>query len=109
MGKDNEKEEIGIILECDYFEIEEEKEAKKDIYPLTLYSDRYNGSYSGANFIAFNLDPWELPEEIGGGDGEEMAFWENQEKNKTYLVGKGSTPQEAFNDLYEKIEKNGVD
>jgi hypothetical protein len=74
-----------------------------DIYPLTIISDRYNGAYSGAKFLAFALDHCDIPEEVGGGDGDEMRFWDG-DLHKRFKIGKGSTPQEAFNDLWLKLQ-----
>lgn len=79
------------------------KVGSADIYPLTIISDRYNGAYSGAKFLAFNIDHWDIPEEIGSGDGDEMRFWDGGIHQK-YKIGKGSTPQEAFNDLWLKLQ-----
>lgn len=76
----------------------------RDIHPLTIISDRYHGTYSGANFLAFHLDPEDIPSAIGGGDGEEMSFWESEEASEL-LVGKGRTVQQAFNDLYNQINE----
>jgi hypothetical protein len=73
----------------------------KDIYPLTIISDRYNGSYSGGAYLAFNLDPWDLPDEVGGGDVEEHNYWDI--KSNHDLVGKGFDVVEAVNDLLKKI------
>ena len=75
---------------------------KRDIYPLTIVSDRYHGSYSGANFLAFQLDHDSIPLAIGGGDSEEMYFWETNQ-HEDFIIGKGNTVQEAFDDLYNKI------
>lgn len=73
-----------------------------DIYPLTIISDRYTGSYSGGNFLAFYMDHWNIPEEIGGGDSDEIHFWEHPDTKKL-LIGKGDTPQAAAEDLLQKL------
>lgn len=70
-----------------------------NIYPLTIVSDRYNGAYSGALFLAFNLDPCDIPDEIGAGDGDEMAFYEG-DGHKKYKIGKGRTANDAAANLY---------
>lgn len=75
----------------------------KDIYPLTIVSDRYNGTYSDAKYLAFNLDAGMMPWQIGSGDPDEMDFWELSELYKDYDIGKGNTPQEAFDDLWNKL------
>ena len=42
--------------------------AQEDIYPLTVIRDRYNGTYSGASYLAFNLDSNLVPSEIHESD-----------------------------------------
>lgn len=82
----------------------------RDIYPLTIISDRYSGCYSGAKFLAFNLNRNNIPEDIGGSDPDEMCFWDTFEATEkydtyhNYIIGKGDTVQEAFNDLYNKLK-----
>ena len=44
------------IEKCEFMEDE--------IYPLTITADRYTGTYSGGQFIAWNLGADEVPEEI---------------------------------------------
>lgn len=73
----------------------------KDIYPLTILSDRYNGVYSGGKFIAFNIDYWEIPDSIGSGDFDEENFYSETD----IIYGIGNTVQECFDDLYNKINK----
>lgn len=75
----------------------------KEIYPLTIVADRYQGAYSGALFLAFNLDNWMLPDEIGGGDGDEMGFFES---DHGVIIGKGKTPAEAYADLKIKLNES---
>ena len=69
---------------------------ENEIYPLTVVSDRYGGTYSGGNFIAWNLDFDEIPNEINGDDVSCHGFWLDNE----IPVGKGSTIHEAIYDLY---------
>lgn len=71
-------------------------------YPITILMDRYNGIYSGGRWLAFNLDPEEIPNEIGGGDSCEMNFFYSP---PDWLVfGKGNSPEEALEDLIEKLQ-----
>ena len=74
-----------------------------DIYPLTIITDRYNGAYSGGQFLAFGLDHWDIPDEIGSSGLHELNFWDDQE-NSLY-VGKGNTIIEACNNLMEKLNR----
>lgn len=38
-----------------------EDKIKLELYPLTIIKDRYSGVYSGGKWLAFNLDPEEIP------------------------------------------------
>ena len=73
----------------------------KHIYPLTIIADRYGGCYSDGAFTAWRMDPWDIPDEVFGEDIECMYFWRGKANN--YSIGRGDTPQEAFDDLYQKI------
>ena len=79
---------------------------ENEIYPLTIVSDRYGGTYSGGNFTAWNLDIDEIPSAINGDDVSCHEFWIEYE----IIVGKGNTIQDAIYDLYftllYKKEKN---
>ena len=68
------------------------------IYPLTIITDRYNGTYSGGKVLAFNMDYYELPEDI---DGDDVACSNFFQKTKI-IYGKGDTPMEAYRDLIIK-------
>ena len=68
-------------------------------YPTTIISDRYGGTYSGALWLAFPHDYWDMPEEVDGGDMECYCFWQDYDG----IVGKGATPEDAFNDLRKKM------
>lgn len=71
------------------------------IYPLTIIADRYNGTYSGGSFLAWNLDADVIPEGAQGYDGfDALDFWED---NKI-PCGKGRTVSEAVLDLYVKMK-----
>ena len=75
----------------------------KELYPVTIIMDRYSGTYSGASWLAFNLDYNEIPDAVCGSDIDCLNFWENE--GKDMVVGKGAYPQEALNDLYWKVWK----
>lgn len=72
-----------------------------EIYPLTITADRYSGTYSGGNFIAWNLDADEVPDGIYFDDCGCHEFWLENE----IVCGKGRTVSEALADLYIKIKK----
>lgn len=72
----------------------------RDIYPLTIVKDRYNGAYSHGKYTAWNLNPCYVPEEICSSDVECYDFW----LDNHLPVGLGDTPWEAVENL-EKILK----
>lgn len=73
---------------------------KCDCYPTTIVADRYIGTYSKGKWLAFACDFWDVPDEIEGGDTECELFWIDYD----YVVGKGDTPQEAFDNLKEQMQ-----
>jgi|GEM_PF-3021848 len=75
---------------------------KKDIliwmktsFPTTIINDRYGGSYSGGWWLAFPLEHIEVPDEVNGCDRACASFWDQY----TGPVGKGGSPEEAFDNL----------
>ena len=74
-----------------------------EIYPLTITADRYSGTYSGSNFIAWNLDADEVPDDIYSDDCGCYSFWTHNE----IVCGKGKTVSEALADLYMKLKGGG--
>lgn len=81
------------------------------IYPLTIIVDRYNGTYSGGAFTAWNLHPEIIPDDIYSVDGTCNAFWRelnHDEKSYNYRkyhnkCGVGNTIQEAIDNLQSKL------
>ena len=78
-------------------------------YPLTIICDRYDGTYSGAKWLAFPRLHDQIPMDVDGDDLKCKYFWEN------YLepVGKGAYANDAVADLIkqmmEKTEKSEDD
>ena len=78
-------------------------EKNKDFYPVTIIDDRYGGCYSGGKYLAFNLEPWDVPRGVSwGGDMDCAEFWTDEAYK--YMVGKGDTPDEAYQDFVEKVQ-----
>lgn len=68
------------------------------VFPVTIIDDRFGGLYSGGAYLAFNLEPWDVPKVFSwGGDIDCADFW--GEESSQYIIGKGDTPAEAYNDL----------
>lgn len=72
----------------------------KNIYPLTIIKDRYNGVYSGGNFTAWNMYYYDIPTNPALGDITCLEFW----NNTSIPVGRGVTPDEAVKDLQKRLE-----
>lgn len=72
-----------------------------EIYPLTIVSDRYGGTYSGGDFTAWNMDYHEIPTDPAEDDVTCMMFWDTTD----IVVGRGATPQEAVDDLKRRLEE----
>ena len=71
-----------------------------EIYPLTIINDRYTGTYSGGIFTAWNMDYYEIPTDPDEDDVTCMLFWAKTD----IIVGRGKTPQEAVDDLRQRLE-----
>lgn len=72
---------------------------QEPIYPLTIIADRYDGTYSGGKYLAFNMDFDEMPEEIIGDDVSCCNIFYKPD----FIYGKGDTPLEAYRDLILKL------
>lgn len=77
-----------------------------DIYPLTIVANRYAHSVPSLGefdkFLAFNKEPWEVPEGINGGDEE---HWDATCDDAPTVFGFGATPEAAIEDLRKKLTK----
>lgn len=76
-----------------------------EIYPLTITKDRYVGTYSHGEYLAWKLDIWEVPRDPFEDDVACMMFWE---MNKI-PVGRGETPEAAVSDLKKIFYKIAVE
>ena len=94
--------------------------AQEDIYPLTVVRDRYNGTYSGASYLAFNLDSNLVPSEVHDSDVPCSYFWDlidegnfvegkvaRDYRDIVEAVCKGATIEDAVVDLYHKMKDGG--
>lgn len=66
-----------------------------DIYPLVVVLDRYNGTYSGGKWTAWNMDYSDIPKKVSGDDIECSEFFAIHH----LIYGRGETPKEAIDDL----------
>lgn len=88
-----------------------------NIYPCTIITARYQGTYEGARWLAFNCDADQIPSDATGDDVSCGNFWSMQaggmlnyrvlseySKSKLIIVGKGESPNLAVEDLAKKLE-----
>ena len=72
----------------------------KEIYPVTIIKDRYDGVYSQGKWTAWPIGIQHIPLAQDDGDSECNIFWDQYDKP----VGKGDTPDKAFADLVEVLK-----
>ncbi len=68
-------------------------------YPTTIIKDRYGGIYSEGEWLAFPLKFYEVPKAVNSNDVDCVDFWDNYPGP----LGKGNTPEEAFEHLKKVI------
>lgn len=73
-----------------------------NIYPLTVVNDRYNGTYSGGKYTAWNLYPWGIPEAVFSDDNTCWSYFRTTHD----IYGRGATPNEAIIDLEKRSKEN---
>lgn len=84
--------------------------APKDLYPVTIIKDRYNGVYSGASYTAFYADLDWLNSEYEGYCGDDKGcreWWINARREKYLIngafIGRGGSPDLALKDLFNRM------
>ena len=73
-----------------------------DIYPLTVVSDRYTGTYSGGEYTAWNLYPEDIPKAIFSDDDTCCDYF----RTTRDIYGRGDTPNEAAIDLSKQLKRS---
>lgn len=76
------------------------------MYPITLIKTRYQGTYEGGKWAAFNLYPEDIPLAATGSDNCCAEWW--YEKGKEKFVAVGATEQVALIKLLAKNEEDGT-
>ncbi len=71
------------------------------INPVTIIPDRYGGTYSGGPWLAFPLEPSDVPGEASGDDITAVTWWD---KAADMPIGRGDTPDHAHADLVRRLE-----
>ena len=74
-------------------------------YPLTIINDRYGGTYSDGVYLTLPLHFYDVPREIDGDDRACATFWDENANDRLIPVGRGDTPQVAYEDLLKQMEK----
>jgi hypothetical protein len=99
------------VIDIDYADIRAWHDgayfASKDlVYPTTIIPARYGGVYEGGKWLAFpfwhgNLTSEEC-DDLDGGDCECAEWWL---AHALHPIGKGATPQAAYDNMLEKLRK----
>lgn len=113
LSNDNDEYELGQLnqWESDKELIEAiapSYDLEEQIYPLTITVDRYNGTYSGGKYIAWNFEPNEIHPDAWGDDTDCSEFWDFISTIPDYYYGVGDTISQAINNLYNKIHKDDL-
>ena len=74
------------------------------LYPVTIASARYSGVYEGGPWVAFARHPDELPIEWNLGYAIASRYYEEHSDE----IGVGMTPDAAYRNLLENIERRGL-
>ena len=69
--------------------------------PVTITPDRYGGTYSGGAWLAFPVEPSEVPNGPFGGDIYAASWWGEHDN---IPIGRGATPDLAYSDLLHRLE-----
>jgi len=73
----------------------------ENLYPLTIITDRYHGTYSGGEYLAFPLLHTQIPAAVCGNDSECLSYWQTEDR-LDYLIGKGNSPSNAIHNLIDR-------
>jgi len=87
------RKKLDRLNQNSHYGLHKEDKKMSDIYPLVVVLDRYNGTYSGGKWTAWNLSY--VPSKIDADDVECADFF----SENTIVYGRGETPQEAIDDL----------
>lgn len=84
------------------------------ISPLTIVKDKYSGKYCKGGYIAWNLEPNEIPKYSYSNETSVMHFWNSKNYYDAYreydgYFGIGETIQEAIDDLYSYIIESRIE
>lgn len=74
-----------------------------DLYPVAVFTARYDGTYESGKWIAVqaHADPG-MGSVLKGCQGDDITCW-NWFDNATFPIGRGDTPDEAVTDLARKL------
>lgn len=79
-----------------------------EIYPLTIVKDRFNGTYSGGKFVAWNCQPCSVPLDTYSRDAYEfwatIHYFADDNENPYPAYGVGNSIEEAIESLENKLK-----
>lgn len=79
-----------------------------NLWPVTIVRDRYMGTYSGGDWVAWHADVDEVAHycaDADGGDNCAIEFWERVKSSRNRDVpsyGLGATPEQALRNLTQQ-------
>ena len=73
-----------------------------DPVAVTITRDRYGGSYSKGKWVAWPLDPEQVPDDADADDSTAYNFWYRAWQEQ-WRIGLGNTPDEALADLRRRM------
>jgi hypothetical protein len=81
-------------------------------WPLTILPARYQGGYEGGRWLAFPVQPGEMDHgplaDWDASDVECAMFWRQVDEQR-WPIGRGATPDTAYQDLLDRLaELSGV-
>jgi hypothetical protein len=101
-----------ILLTAETYMTQDGVGLRPEVYPTTIVPARYRGTYEGASgiyavWLCFPASPRRLHTEKfwdgwDGSDLECMEFWAKA-KEKSWPIGRGPTPDDAFHNLIERV------
>lgn len=77
-----------------------------EVYPCTIFPARYGGAYEGAPWIAVDIHADSVYVSYALGDDNECSHFFSSQGARFWgvTIGRGNTPNEAYNDLKSQLD-----
>lgn len=76
-----------------------------EIYPLTVIHSRYQGTYEGGVYLAWNRHFYNINPAAMGDDVECATYFGDSDSHDDGPIGVGRTPNAAIADLRKKLDE----